>query len=285
MGEEISEEVQRIIRTKDLYEVLQVERTCSSDDLKRSYRKIAVKVHPDRCKDPKATEAFQKVSHAYQTLSDENKRKNYDEFGDERPQPQFNNAYGANTRYYYQGDIDPNDLFRAFFDDDIFGFGSPFGFTRFYYQGQQAEMNQRRRRRREEEPRSWASLLFVFAPFLFMFLLSVLPNILMPKPKDRFRIELEKVIDFPPADEDVTEDPTSFSYKSYKYKRNCIIPKTWRNQMVRAYFSSNQQAFYSTLYRTSDVIFEDWIRAKCKQEKHSSSKPSCVEMKAYHIKA
>ena len=89
-----SEEVARILKASNLYEILGVEKTCDNNDLKRSYRKIAAKVHPDRCKDPGATEAFQKVSHAYQTLSDEGKRRNYDQFGDEREQPQ--------PRYHYQ---------------------------------------------------------------------------------------------------------------------------------------------------------------------------------------
>ena len=277
MGE-VSEEVQRIIKTKDLYEVLRVDKNCSNDDLKRSYRKLAAKVHPDRCKDPKATEAFQKVSHAYQTLSDESKRRNYDQFGDERPQPQFNNTYGGNTRYYYAGDIDPNDLFRSFFDDD-FAFGQPFGRTRFYYRGQP---NPGRRQR--EEDRSWSALLIYFAPIIFLFMLTVLPNLFMTSPKDRFRNELDKVIEFLPSDEEFSEDSSYFVYRSYQYKKQCRIPKSWRNQMVRAYFNTNQRAFYDVLYRTSDILFEKYIRAKCKEERHSSSRPSCVEMHAHHIK-
>lgn len=68
--------------TKNPYDVLGVSRTASADEIKKAYRKLAMKHHPDKNKGDKASEAkFKEVSAAYEVLSDEKKRKNYDTFG------------------------------------------------------------------------------------------------------------------------------------------------------------------------------------------------------------
>ncbi len=67
---------------KDYYEVLGVNRDASEDDLKKSYRKLAMKWHPDRNPDnPKAEEHFKEAKEAYEVLSDAQKRAAYDQFG------------------------------------------------------------------------------------------------------------------------------------------------------------------------------------------------------------
>ena len=64
---------------RDLYEVLGVARDASAEDIKKSYRKLARKYHPDQNPDdPKAEDRFKEVSHAYDVLSDADKRKQYD---------------------------------------------------------------------------------------------------------------------------------------------------------------------------------------------------------------
>jgi curved DNA-binding protein len=71
------------VASKDLYKVLGVERGASQDDIRTEYRKLARKLHPDVNPGDKAAEArFKEVSAAYGVLSDEQKRKLYDEFGD-----------------------------------------------------------------------------------------------------------------------------------------------------------------------------------------------------------
>src|ERR1700730_13469047 len=68
----------------DLYSVLGVAKSAGADDIKKAYRKLAGKLHPD--KNPgnkKAEETFKKVNHAYDVLGDAKKRKLYDEFGEE----------------------------------------------------------------------------------------------------------------------------------------------------------------------------------------------------------
>ena len=67
---------------KDYYEILGVDRNASTDELKKAYRKIALKYHPDRNKGDKTAEAkFKEASEAYHVLSDKERRTNYDQFG------------------------------------------------------------------------------------------------------------------------------------------------------------------------------------------------------------
>jgi molecular chaperone DnaJ len=68
--------------TRDYYEILSVERTASSDEVKRAYRKMAMKFHPDRNPgDQEAVTRFKEAAEAYEVLSDPNKRQRYDRFG------------------------------------------------------------------------------------------------------------------------------------------------------------------------------------------------------------
>lgn len=68
--------------SKSLYETLEVSSTASSDEIKKSYRRLARKYHPDINKEAGAEEKFKEINAAYEILSDEKKRKQYDQFGD-----------------------------------------------------------------------------------------------------------------------------------------------------------------------------------------------------------
>jgi len=75
---------------KDLYQVLGTSRTASAEDIKKAYRKLARKYHPDvNPGNKEAEERFKEASFAYDVLNDADKRKLYDEFGEEGLQPGF----------------------------------------------------------------------------------------------------------------------------------------------------------------------------------------------------
>ncbi len=70
----------RTNQKKDYYKILGVDEDASQDDIKRAYRKLAQKWHPDRCDKPNAEEKFKEIGEAYAVLKDTEKRKKYDQF-------------------------------------------------------------------------------------------------------------------------------------------------------------------------------------------------------------
>lgn len=68
---------------KDYYKTLGIPRGSTDEDIKKAYRKLALKYHPDKNKSPGAEEKFKEVAEAYEVLSDKKKREMYDKFGED----------------------------------------------------------------------------------------------------------------------------------------------------------------------------------------------------------
>ncbi|KAK7493932.1 hypothetical protein BaRGS_00014814 [Batillaria attramentaria] len=68
---------------EDYYKILGVKRSASQKDIKKAFRNLALKYHPDKNKDPDAEKKFVKIAKAYEVLSDKEKRKQYDMYGDD----------------------------------------------------------------------------------------------------------------------------------------------------------------------------------------------------------
>ncbi|RGB28991.1 dnaJ-like protein subfamily B member 13-like protein [Rhizophagus diaphanus] len=145
---------------KDYYKILEVDKNADDEQLKKAYRKLALKWHPDRHQTDKdaAEQKFKEISEAFEVLSDKNKRQIYDMYGEEGlkagPPPSESSAGGASFAEGFPGfanfpgrttftfssnkpgfnPSDPNDIFKQFFSnfggDDDFMNAFPDGFSR-----------------------------------------------------------------------------------------------------------------------------------------------------------
>ena len=108
---------------KDYYEVLGVEKSASDAEIKSAYRKLAKKYHPDLNKEEGAEEKFKEIQEAYDVLGDEEKRKQYDQFGHAAfdGADSYGGGYGGFSGFDASG-VDFGDIF-----DNIFGSGFGFG--------------------------------------------------------------------------------------------------------------------------------------------------------------
>jgi DnaJ family protein B protein 12 len=131
--------VETVLKAKDggsgaHYRVLGVGKDATDADLKKAYRKLALKLHPDKNSAPRADEAFKALGLAYATLSDTQKRTIYDRYGEEDPD---NRGGGGGMRpggVHFQGqEVNPEEIFNMFFGGGMPGggihhFGGPGGF-------------------------------------------------------------------------------------------------------------------------------------------------------------
>lgn len=165
--------IRDIRRNKDYYEILGVERTSSVEEIRKAYRKLSLKVHPDKNKAPGSEEAFKKVCKAFKCLSDVGSRRQYDQVGlvDDF---EYNQQHIVRQRrrrtahsYYYEEEFDPDEIFRSFFRQP-----DAFGTTRVYRTRGAAGTHQR-----EEFQGGGLNfmILIQILPFLLIFLLAYLP--------------------------------------------------------------------------------------------------------------
>lgn len=105
--------------SKSLYETLEVSPNATSDEIKKSYRRLARKYHPDINKEKDAEEKFKEINAAYEILSDEQKRKQYDQFGD--------SMFGGQNFHDFargQGNVNLDDILSQIFGGGGFSQGT-----------------------------------------------------------------------------------------------------------------------------------------------------------------
>lgn len=169
------------------YRVLGVSANATEADLKKAYRKLALKLHPDKNSAPHADEAFKAVGLAYGTLSDPQKRTIYDRYGEEDPDNRGGGGGGARgpggVHFRHGEDINPEEIFNMFFGGGMpmpggggrgfhvytNGFGGGFGPGVQFRQQQRGRGNAQQQQ--QPAPNALA-MLMQFLPFLIILSLS-----------------------------------------------------------------------------------------------------------------
>lgn len=114
MASESQAAIKRVLRCRDdYYKILDVDKQADDDAIKKAYRKLALRLHPDKCSEEGAEDAFKKVGEAFSVLSDAEKRQRYDQYGIDALR-QGGGSGGP-------GGMSPEDIFEAFFSQQAGG--------------------------------------------------------------------------------------------------------------------------------------------------------------------
>ncbi|XP_059028278.1 dnaJ homolog subfamily B member 14 isoform X1 [Mustela lutreola] len=171
-----------INKCKNYYEVLGVTKDAGDEDLKKAYRKLALKFHPDKNHAPGATDAFKKIGNAYAVLSNPEKRKQYDLTGNEEQACNHQNNGRFNFHRGCEADITPEDLFNIFF-----GGGFPSGSVHSFSNGRAGYSHQHQHRhsgheREEERGDGGFSVFIQLMPIIVLILVSLLSQLMVSNP-------------------------------------------------------------------------------------------------------
>ena len=149
-----------LMNKKDYYDILNISKDATPEQIKKGYKKQAIRFHPDKNHSKLSTECFKKISEAYQCLSDPEKKSFYDKYGNEQ---EFKEQYFQRNHRHYQEEMDPFEAFNIFFGSGFFPAG------RYHF------------RTGDDFPRSEniqnRSKLLQFFPLIFLFLIYILPNL------------------------------------------------------------------------------------------------------------
>lgn len=165
--------VKRIKKCKDYYEILGVSKDASEEELKKAYRKLALKFHPDKNHAPGATEAFKAIGNAYAILSNAEKRKQYDLYGEEK----VSQSRHGHSHRNFEADISPEDLFNMFF-----GGGFPTSNVHVYSNGRMRFGHNQRHERREQQRDGGFALLVQLMPIFILIIVSALSQLMVSSP-------------------------------------------------------------------------------------------------------
>lgn len=164
------QDIERIRKCKDYYEILGLKKDASDVELKKAYRKLALQFHPDKNSAPGADEAFKAIGHAFAVLSDPEKRKQYDVMGPdvENAAPRASQGGRYQQQYYYENEMTPEEIFRMMFGDFSFGDVQR---NRAYNARQRAQQQQRRQENNNSNSIFFSILQLL--PLLFLIIISL----------------------------------------------------------------------------------------------------------------
>lgn len=167
----LDEDCKKILNTKCYYEILKIEKSATQEEIKKAYKKLIIKYHPDKNKSELAPEAFKKISHVFQVLSNEEKKNFYDKYGPEEEVREKINQQQRQYQRYEFDEQDPFELFRMFFGGGMDG--------HFEFDGRVFRAQNQRRRHQEQGERPpvnrFQLILSQFLPLILVFVLYVFP--------------------------------------------------------------------------------------------------------------
>ena len=166
------------MRIKCYYEILGIRKDANEDEIKRAYKKMAIKFHPDKNQSVHAADAFKKVikfffnynqiSHSFTTLKDPEKKEFYDKYG---PEEEVREKYHQQQQRYHQEEMDPFDLFEMFFSGGNQGFYQQGG--RVFRRRREDEADNAQQRQPRQNPKYMVYMQML--PLLVLILFSVIP--------------------------------------------------------------------------------------------------------------
>ncbi|OHT13422.1 hypothetical protein TRFO_16402 [Tritrichomonas foetus] len=266
------DEVQRIIHETNLYKILKIDQTANKQIITRNYRKIAQAVHPDRCKSDKASEAFQKVSHACQTLINDEKRKNYDISIDRLPQQQEASNHGQTD---FDDEMTPEEFFTCLNSDES-------KLSRINRKIKGAKAKKVNSAQNKKEPQGKGKPFAFIIKIIITFIIFAFTN-----PEDvRHVYEFIVMLFFNPISKDSLQGVLSFSPQNQgqtmklnckKYGVSYYIPSWWVNSIGQDIIVKNR----NKLNHIAEEMYVEELIIQCELEKNQLGKegPKCAKMR------
>ncbi|NXC29546.1 DJC18 protein, partial [Campylorhamphus procurvoides] len=247
--------VRRIKRCRDYYEILGVGRDAGEEDLKRAYRRLALKFHPDKNRAPGATEAFKAIGNAFAVLSNPEKRLRYDELGSDQEHITTGQARHYNYYTEFEADITPEEIFNVFFGGhfptgNIHMFSNVARDAHYYPQRHRTERAWTQEQEKEDNrPQNSYSAFIQLMPVFIIIIVSVITQLMATNP------------------------PYSLFYKS---SIGHVISRETENLQVPYYVDKNfeknyQGAELQELEKTVEKDYIDYIQTSCWKEKQQKS--------------